>query len=658
MPRQPDFLPPPGLRIQPEAGRTEPRLWVRRLVLWSEPGVVLREITLRPGLNFVWSPDPAEHADVDGGDSALAHGGGKTLFCRLLRYCLGEDRFASDDQRDGVVRAFPDGLVGAEVMLDGTCWAILRPMGTSRKHVAIRNGNLDNASLDAVAQNGVAPFLETVENLVLSKDVVSLIPGDRALHAWLVALAWLARDQECRFDRVLDWRSPDSDSDSPARGLSAIKILDALRALIGAIVPEEQKLRDEISEMEVEHQKSIQESAQRRASTDRMRFQLVTDLGLRDHELLPGLLGVEPMRQAARAELARMTMVSDSTNVADFTALRARDEQAWSQSENLAKRLAEFDARLPEIERLISRIKGELPALSFSTFKSENAVCPVCEVPIDRALAEGCKLSHKLPDAVEIRARWEKHEQDLKRESDRLQDDKEGKKRISTELDSARRHAGECREQLRAAEKARDAREDTWYRARRRIDDVDRLDELLVAQERADLNAADLIQKIDKKRERVGAHRDAQADVFRRLSQFFDAIIRELVGPTAEGRVTLGGLGLRLSVQLGGERSTAAIESLKVVAFDLAVMCMSIEGGTHLPAFLVHDSPREADLGLSVYHRLFRLARRLEEFGDQPLFQYIITTTTRPPDELMGQPWLRETLRGAPAHERLLRRDL
>jgi hypothetical protein len=72
---------------------------------------------------------------------------------------------------------------------------------------------------------------------------------------------------------------------------------------------------------------------------------------------------------------------------------------------------------------------------------------------------------------------------------------------------------------------------------------------------------------------------------------------------------------------------------------DLAAMCMSIEGGTHIPAFLVHDSPREADLGLSHYHRLFQLARGLEQFGDQPLFQYIVTTTTRPPDELMQQPW-------------------
>jgi hypothetical protein len=44
----------------------------------------------------------------------------------------------------------------------------------------------------------------------------------------------------------------------------------------------------------------------------------------------------------------------------------------------------------------------------------------------------------------------------------------------------------------------------------------------------------------------------------------------------------------------------------KVVAFDLAALCLTIEGATRIPSFLVHDSPREADLGGSIYGRLFR----------------------------------------------------
>lgn len=41
-----------------------------------------------------------------------------------------------------------------------------------------------------------------------------------------------------------------------------------------------------------------------------------------------------------------------------------------------------------------------------------------------------------------------------------------------------------------------------------------------------------------------------------------------------------------------------------------------------------------------------------------PQFQYIVTTTSRPPDELMGDDRVRLQLKGAPAEARLLGRDL
>ena len=113
------------LTVQPAANHSDPRLWVRRLVIWPEHGAVpLRDIELRPGLNIVWTPDTDD----------IGHGGGKTLFCRLLRYCLGESRYAADEQRERISNLFPDGMVGAEVMLNGQCWSVIRPLGMRRGH--------------------------------------------------------------------------------------------------------------------------------------------------------------------------------------------------------------------------------------------------------------------------------------------------------------------------------------------------------------------------------------------------------------------------------------------------------------------------------------------------------------------------------------------
>jgi hypothetical protein len=576
----------------------------------------------------------------------------------MIRYCRGEDRFAPDEQRESIALSFPNGTVGAEVIVDGTVWAIVRPIGMGRKHYAIAGGDIEKIMHGEDEATGIEPFLAAVESGIVSADIATLVPGEKQFRGWLVALAWLARDQECRFDKVLDWRSSDSESRSPVRSLSVQKTLEALRALIGAITPDECRLREEIALLENKQKESGQEISHSRWEVRKAKSILISQMGLRREEVPSGRLVVDVLRNAAREGLARVATVSTTTDVADIEKLRTASEAANNRADALANDLAIIEAQIPEVERLLGMMKGELPGLSISMHKAENPHCPICEVPIDHALAEGCQLSHKLPNLEEVRARREKLREDVEYEIIRLQSLNERKASIGNELPGAREYANELKTQVRAVDETREKRADAWYSARRLIDDVKRLDDLLDEQYRSLASADKLHETIEEKKERTGAFRKAQANVFHQLSHYFDAIIRQVAGAGAEGKVTLDGNGLHLSVKLGGERSTPAITSLKVIVFDLAVLCMSMEGRTHIPPFLIHDSPREADLGLSIYHQLFHFMQELERIGDQPLFQYIVTTTTRPPEELIEEPWLRETLRGSPADERLMKRNL
>ena len=657
MTRQLDLLGHAGMELEPEAGRSEPRLWVRRFVIWSEPGVILREIHLRPGLNIIWAPDPADWVTESDSDTTVGHGSGKTLFCRLLRYCLGEDRFAPTETRVRIASAFPEGAVGAEVMLDGVCWSVVRPIGAGRQHLAFRDAELGQAALRDDAASGLAPFLDAVVAALLPGEVATLVPGGNATNAWLVALAWLSRDQECRFDKLLEWRSPDSDSGSPARNLAVQQRQDALRTLIRAIVPEEFELRTELDKLEAGHRSLGQEVARLEWATNRLRAGLVQELGLDPEDLLPGRMAVQSLGTVAKASLARLASVDPDAHAGDLDVLRSEFDGARQRVGALQSRQSALQERIPEIQKLLSRINGEMPGASARANSLENPTCPVCEVPIDRALAEGCKLSHKLPNLEEARRRLETLKGDRAEESRRLAESRQELTRTSRDLESARQHADVAYQRLRGVERVRDARSDAWFRARRAVDDVARLDQLLAEHERTQARAGRMEQEIQSKRDQTAAFRDAQADVFDALSRFFNAIIRAVMDSDAVGKISFDGSGLKASVELGGERSTAAIDSLKVIAFDLAVLCMSIEGRTHLPAFLVHDSPREADLGLSVYHRLFDLARHLEDTDAQPLFQYIVTTTTSPPDDLCTESWLAVTLGGG-AEARLMKRDL
>ena len=657
--KQLDFLDRRGPPVVIGTGGSEPRFWVRRLVVWSEPGVELREVRLRPGLNILWAPDPAERGDaLDDDPGVVGHGSGKTLFSRLLRYCLGEDRFAPDDQRDRIAHAFPEGLVGAEVAVDGITWAVVRPIGMGRRHWAVRDAHLDQVVNGNGEAGGMDPLLDAIAATFLLNELVAVGPRDRPRDVWRLALAWLSRDQECRFDKLLDWRSADSNSGSPARNLSVQQLLDTVRALIRAIVPDESAIRMEIAKLEAKRGEVRDQAELRASETASLRSRLIDELQIAPRELLPGRMAVEPLRSAAKTRLLQLGKAGTglAADVADLGVLRSESDAARQRVEGLQKDLSVVRAQIPEIEVLISRIEGEIPGASARTHGAEHLICPLCEVPVDRVLAEGCKLSRKLPDLKEMKRRQEQLLHDHAREQSRLQEHREEERRIARELNPARERADALHQRLRAVEHARDEQSEAWFAARRLLDDVDRLERLLVEEESMPSRADALEDEIQTGRDRVAALRDTRAGVFDRLSGNFHTVIRAVLGSNASGRIAFDGNGLRSSVELGGERSTAAIDSLKVIAFDLAVMCKSIEGDTHLPAFLIHDSPREADLGLGVYHRLFRFARDLEG-GDQPTFQYIVTTTTSPPDELRLDPWLVETLGGSAA-ERLLKRDL
>ena len=127
-----------------------------------------------------------------------------------------------------------------------------------------------------------------------------------------------------------------------------------------------------------------------------------------------------------------------------------------------------------------------------------------------------------------------------------------------------------------------------------------------------------------------------------------------------EGTIKLDGNGLKVDAQFSGrgEVSTAALDSLKIVAFDLAALHMAIEEKADLPAFLVHDSPREADLDGRLYARLFSLVHKWEEEAGTPCFQYIVTTTSAPPPELQDDLHVRLTMSSTPAEKRLFGMDL
>lgn len=659
---QREMFEPTPLQVKPKEGSREPRLWFRRFVIWPEPGAhPIQDCAFGPGLNIIWSPDPADHGAGDGDEppTGPGHGAGKTLVCRLLRYCLGEPQFASDALRSKMSSAFKNGRVGTEVVVDGKPWAVVRSIGVFGHDVVLEGATLETAASSETPATGMAPFVEMLAERFLTPDVAARV-ADSPQRAWLLALAWLTRDQECHFGKVTDWRVAGGKSGSPAHGQSVGNATNVMRALIGAITPKEHELEGKVEQLQKERDVAVRGVERRRWLIDSAVEKLLRALQIEGQSLPEGELLGPFLRRAASSRVARAAVVDAKGEMASVPDLEALVDEAENEVARLTNDITSNEGKANTAAAVTKQIESESPGLSASIDEAQAPICPVCEVPIDRALAEGCKLSQKLPNLASLQERRARNAQDLREQKAEEDAANAAVERLRGELEAAKATRDKARNDLKAARKLRDDRAEAWYEVRRVGDDLDSLEKVFSENAADERKVEQLDQALRELKKDIAAERDQHALVFNRLGSHFDPLVRRLLGhvPTASGKVTHDGNGLQLVVDFGGERNTPAIDLVKVLAFDIATLCRSIEGATRLPALLIHDSPRTSDLGLSLYHELFHLMRELEDVGPAPLFQYIVTTTSRPPDDLVDDERVRLKLKGAPAEARLLRRDL
>ena len=204
-----------------------------------------------------------------------------------------------------------------KIVLDGVCWGIIRPLGIRQRHLAVPDGDLEELAATDSPSTGMESFLDAVERAFLPQENrPPLFPGHRQdRRVWPIVLALLTRDQECRFDHVLDWRSSSSESDSPARGLNKTEKLEALRVFLQAITPEEQRKREQVAKLDDSRSALELEVGHRQWQINLTKAELVPALGLTEDIFIDGalakdiLLKAVQMRQGDCTKTRRMMKV-------------------------------------------------------------------------------------------------------------------------------------------------------------------------------------------------------------------------------------------------------------------------------------------------------------------------------------------------------------
>lgn len=598
--------------VQPSPPRTGPALWVARLLILREPRVaedtVIQDIRLRRGLNILWAP-PTPPAQGDAPANRLTgHSAGKTTFCRLIRYLLGETRFGTGRTQDRIRGKLESGWVVGEIVVGDERWTVGRPFARGIHPFAARGG-LGDGPLEV--HGGYQEFLAAVAGSVTASFPVKSLPHARAPITWELVLTWLARDQEARFADLLDWRAPASESESPSPIAADRSVV--VRALLDLMSDEESELQQQTEALS-QRREQLRAGApplEARAAEDRRR--LAKLLLVTEEQVGSGPLFTELWLKGRRAALDEM----DRGLSERAAALAGARDAAMRASEEVGAR----GERLREAEDRLLRQRELIRPEGAQAAGNDNSAPAAPEPDVNAARAE----------LAEARAR-----------RDELQ---AAYLRLLAALDEER--AG-------------------LHRGRAALDEIERFrlyaEETQAGLEDIERGARRLTEELGRVAERRTARRREHAEARGRLERSFDEVVRALLGPSFTGRVSLVRGQVELQVTDRGERTGAAMETIKLLAFDLAALALRLEGHGSFPGFLIHDGPREADLAEGIYEQLFRYAADLENRSpgqEEPGFQYIITTTGAPPEELRCAPWLLSpTLDASRPEGRLLKEDL
>jgi hypothetical protein len=654
----------PPRQVRPSSERPAPAFWVRRLRVLSELAsgdeYIVRDVELRRGLNILWAPPHSAGEDnALFRDGVAGHTAGKSTFCRLLRHALGERGFAPDSVRRRIRSKLPTAWVVAEVIINDVTWVVARPLGIGPRPFCLRGGTLDDVA-ETTERLDYQEFLQALAETTTERLAAARFPESDEPVRWEHVLPWLARDQECRFADFLEWRHSSSGSEAPALNVDERQFI--VRAVLGLISDAERAEQQRNARLVAEKKEAtrLEPLLRHQAETDRIRLSkaLGKELPLSSTPLFGSETRAELARRRQELEAREEALVEGDRREELLAALQDANRQVGA----LRKSLEEAQSRFTLVQASVAELAGKDQAGLLAALPPSR---DFCNVPLRVAREKGCPLAADRPIDLGARRSERTAAEDLAAERMLAATLEQEVGRTGNAIKTAEAAAAMA---LRVYTAASTAYEAEKVRLQKERSNLDQLDQLVEAAEGAARDAAAQAEAITQFARDINESytlqdkiREGQQAAISRFSARFDYVVRAIIGDKVTGRVDKSGRSLALTVDEHGERDSAAIATVKLLAFDLAAVVTSVEGDGAFPRFLIHDGPREADMAPDVYERLFLFAHELEKcFTGEPAFQYILTTTTQPPEAFIQRdsPWLRLQLSGMPAEERLLRCDL
>ena len=660
--------------------QTDPDVWVSRLVIFEqitpEP-VIIRDIALTRGLNIVWAEeteddDPA--ADISG------HSAGKTTFCRFMRYVLGEKTFGTKANMELIRKAFPNGYVAAEIHVSGKKWAVRRPFGSGRMSYLKENATIEEflqQHTGAVSQDDYHRKLG-LESLLDEIETASVVRTGETIE-WGHILAWCTRDQEARFQNIHDWRSPRSESDAPTFRFSKDGPLFVMRAILGLFLPDELKSEKKLAGLHRQKDDLIQQLEKKKREPqfrvklhdEQLRQRLRTifpnekDLDTRpfySEDLLLKDLNRLTDRAVSQAEKAMEEPGKEYIKLQEeIDDLGAKIRQQESRIEMMDKTFGVGTAATEELDEGLSRQKYRELLDEFG-----DKWCQLAGI-----LYRNCEHIQSRQQVLQITQLQDKRAMEQakakqKKELEKIEQEKKGVRKIVNGLKIERQkvlakrdaHLVMIQKNQEEAHDLKRIREELKIWTEKITQPVG-YEELNNIEKKLKATEVEIIKLENELSELLRQH-DKNRELLRSI--FSGSVCSVLPSGNYNGKVSLENRELAFSITHGPVMSGEAVETLSVLLSDIAALVYNtVSDKARLPGFLLHDSPREADLGGRIYRSFIRFVASLQKhFGklDKCPFQYILTTTTPPPRELQNEKFVKLPLNASESSGMLLGRNI
>jgi len=643
----------PGLALfDKNSGIISPGLWIRRVALFESPekkNTPIRNISFHRGLNIIWGVELPDDAGVDEACPVTlsGHSVGKTILCRLIRYCLGESTFSNSGVMNRIRHAFPNGWVGMELTVDGQEWAVIKSIGLSGFSKAAKMIAVEDLFDQLHQGNQYREFMAHLQSSMMSGLQASSPPNADKPYEWLHLLAWLTRDQEARFQSLYDWRSPRSGADTVKLQRPKEYALYLIRLVLDLVQDKEIKVSMELADAE----RKLKQRETRKA-----KLQQETEYHLKQQEeALEQILGI-PITAVFTDDIFNLTSpVFVRRLEIDQAILKIQDD-----IERINVTIAEMRFWLATYDEQRRVFKAVVEATEEGTELSKGEEVEDDTIRKLRELrGKECQYGNvsflECSHIKELLTRKEKIiELQKTREDKRVASETEERLDILEQKledhDQVVILLNQLRKKIEAniAEKHKKEIQLSEYR-----DQIQRLDyHLNQRQKSLDLiegripntqlhEENDHILKLEgtigQLRNELGTLQESYIKQLKDISEIYDGLIKNVLSKSYSGVLRMPKGELQFHIDEAAGLTGEAVETLALILADVAAMLCSCQGIGHHPRFLLHDSPREADLDWHIYNRYLSFMWTLtNEYGgqDKAPFQYIITTTSKPPKDL------------------------